>query len=632
MRPLAASAIGLSGLALLSGLAASSQTRMPAAPDPREFQQKVRPLVGKYCLGCHNASHKEAGVDLSGVNDPAAALRQRRLWKRAAARIAAGEMPPPGAKDPSKKDRDLLVRWMQAAAAHLDPKDPSAGDPGPSLLRRLTRTEYNLTIRDLFGLDFDSAQEVGMPDSEVTTGFTNLAAALNLSPALLDKYLAAADKIADRVFRDGRARQQLLSVAEGEGLGERERASQILARLLRRAYRRPARPVEVERLLAVYDRAAREGGFEAGVRGALRPVLISPHFLFRVEGDPAGPAPARVSDHELAVRLAYFLWSRMPDDTLATLADQGKLSDPAVLEAQVARMLADPRAQALTEGFGKQWLQFGAVQNARPSTEFFPAFTLRLRRAMYDETATFFDHLRTEDRSILELLDADYTYVNAELAKHYGIEGVSGTQMQRVILKPEHHRGGLLGMGSVLALTSHTHRTSPTQRGKYVLEVLFGTPPPPPPPQAGLLKEDKGKEPRNFREQLARHASDAACAGCHRKMDPLGFALDNYDAVGAWRESTSDRPLDTTGELPTGEKLKGAADLKQVILSRRGEFARNMAAQLLSYALGRELVDSDDYTLHGLETDLERGGYRFSVLVRGIVNSIPFQHRRPTEP
>ena len=310
------------------------------------------------------------------------------------------------------------------------------------------------------------------------------------------------------------------------------------------------------------------------------------------------------------------------------------VGDGSVLEQQVARMLEDSRAGALTEQFAAQWLQIRKVFVARPSTEFFPTFDDELRKAMYAEAATFFDRLRGEDRSILELLDADYTYVNEPLAKHYGIPGVSGKELRRVALAPDQHRGGLLGMGSVLALTSHTSRTSPTLRGKWVLDVLFGTPPPPPPANVSQIQEEKGgdKAPKSFREQLALHAGEAACASCHRRMDPLGFALDHYDAVGTWREKAGDRPLDTSGELPTGEKFNGVQELKAILLSRRGEFVRTMTEQMLTYALGRELDYHDDQPVEEIATAVERSGYRFSALVMGIVESYPFRHRRNTDP
>lgn len=626
--------LGTLAAALSAGVQAQGER-----PDPREFQARVQPILTSSCLACHNATRQVGGVDLSMTGDPATVLRQRRLWRRVADQIEAGAMPPPGSKGLRDADRKAVLQWTRLAAEYLDPQDPANRDPGPSILRRLTVTEYNRTVKDLFGIDYDANREVGLSDAEVPTGYDNLAAALTLSPALLDKYLQSADKILDRVFRDRRARDVLLSPRPDSTLQDRDAARQVLQGMVRRSYRRAPRELDVERLLKVYDRGSEEVGsgtapampsrYEAGIRAALKPILVSPYFLFRVEANQPASQPARVSGHELATRLAYFLWSTMPDETLSTLADQGRLSDPAVLDEQVRRMLSDPKAAMLTESFARQWLQLDKLENARPTTEFFPTFTVKLRRAMYQETATFFDTIRQEDRSVLELLDTNYTYVNGDLAKHYGIPGVQGDQLRKVELKPEYHRGGLLGMGSVLAMTSHTFRTSPTLRGKYVLEVLLGTPPPPPPPNAaGLLKEERGKEPKSFREQLAQHAGNPSCSGCHRKLDPLGFALENFDAVGAWRESTPEKPLDASGKLPTGEKFTGATELKQLVLQRKEQYVRNLAGQLLSYALGRELQDSDEWTVRQVAASTEKSGYRFSALVSGIVKSVPFQYRR----
>ena len=301
-----------------------------------------------------------------------------------------------------------------------------------------------------------------------------------------------------------------------------------------------------------------------------------------------------------------------------------------VLEQQVGRMLADARARALTDFFAVRWLQLNKLPTARPSTEFFPEFNGNIRQAMFDETATFFDALRRENRSLDELLDADYTYANEELARYYGLAGVSGKQMQKVALRPEDHRGGLLGMGSILALTSHTSRTSPTLRGKWILDVVLGAPPPPPPANVAQIAEerDKKKEVTTFREKLAQHATQAACAACHRKMDPLGFALDHYSAVGLWRESVGQQPLDTSGELPGGEKLNGENDLKRVLVSRKPEFIRNLTEQMLSFALGRQLDYYDDLPVQEIVTRLQADNDRFATLVLGIVQSYPFQNRR----
>jgi hypothetical protein len=418
----------------------------------------------------------------------------------------------------------------------------------------------------------------------------------------MDKYFTAADHYARVVTPaegPGRWFRNRIGSPQDPARQTREAARQALANLARRAYRHPPADADVDRLLGFYDRCRAAGGtFDDGIAATVKPVLVSPQFLFRVEVDrPAAGAPGvPVDDHELAVRLSYFLWSTMPDDELARLADQKKLSDPAVLAQQTARMLKDGRAAALTDALATHWLGLREFAKARPTTEFFPAFGPGLRQAMAEELRLFTDHLRSADRPITDLLDADYTFVNEELAKHYGIAGITGGRHQRVALSPEHHRGGLLGMGAVLAGTSHTFRTSPTLRGKYVLANLLGTPPPPPPPDAGQLAEEdpKGKKtPASFREQLARHATQASCAACHKKIDPLGFALDNFDAIGSWREGTPAAPLDVSGELPGGVKVDGYAGLKRVVLARKDDFARTAAAKVLEYALGRE-IDSPD--------------------------------------
>jgi hypothetical protein len=374
------------------------------------------------------------------------------------------------------------------------------------------------------------------------------------------------------------------------------------------------------------------------LRKALKPVLVAPDFLFRIEEDrtpadvPAGvKAAAKVSDVELASRLSFFVWSSIPDDELLALAEQGQLSNRPALAAQVKRMLADPKAKALTDGMLMRWLGAGKVMEARPSTEFFPSFNSLLKRAMRDEVTAFCENLRIEDRPVLDLIQSDYTFVDAELARHYGLPNVNGKEFQRVSLKPDDHRGGVLGMGAILAANSHTFRTSPSQRGRWVLEVIFGTPPPPPPANAGMFKDEKrGKEAQNFREKLAQHALDPNCAGCHRRMDPLGFGLDNYDAVGQWRASSAD--LNTTGVLPTGEKFSGADELKQVIWNHRDEFIRNLIGRTLTFALGREVDYYDEGQITKIKAAMEENGLRFSSMILGVVNSYPFQFRRNAEP
>lgn len=635
-------------ITFLSGT--SDRPRVVAADRPAAMKfADVQALLAAHCAKCHGDEKPKGMFRLSTLADEKLLGRQRKLWAKVLSQVETQEMPPPKEPQPTAEQRERLVKWLKHATTAVDCDDPAARDPGPSAVRRLNRTEYNRTVRDLVGIDFDAGAVVGLPDDRTGEGFDNLANGLTLSPALLEKYFAAADKLLEQLLgpADGspskeppnrrqqgeKARAALLFAKPGGDLSPRDAARQIVARFARRAYRRPLRDGEAERLLKLFDLAeARGDTFENGIRLMFKAVLVSPYFLVRFEEDHADKKPGEaypVSDSELAVRLSYFLWSSMPDELLFEAAEQKKLSDPAVLEQQVRRMLADLKARALTDNFAVQWLQLHKLAEARPSTEFFPTFTHSLRNAMRDETLTFFDKLREEDRSVLNLLDADYTYVNQELAKHYGIDGVQGPQQRRVDLKPGDHRGGLLGMASMLTLTSHTSRTSPTLRGKWVLEVVFGTPPPPPPPDAGMIKEEKQKgTPKTFRELLAMHATNATCAGCHRKMDPLGFALDSYDAIGRWREGSPDRPLDTSGQLPTGEKFNGPAELKTLIVQRRPEFVRNLTEQMLQYALGRELRHTDDCSVRDVAAALAKDEHHFSALVLGIVKSYPFRHRR----
>ena len=598
----------------------------------------VRPLLETYCFKCHNADKKEGGTDLASLIAEVATTKPK-LWKRTKGRVESGEMPPDGEKQLTPADKKKLLDWLGSASGFFD-CDPAKRDPGPPQLRRLTRTEYDNTIRDLLGVPFNSAIAVGLPDDPAGEGhFDTLAANLRLLPVLMEKYFAAADKVIEKAFGTdyiGQRSRKLLFVAKpGPKLSETDAARQVVTTFARRAFRKQPDSDDVARLMGFYEKARAAGAnFADGIRAVLKPVLVSPQFLFRLELDrPGTTVGIEVDDYELAVRLSYFLWSSMPDDELFRVAEEGKLRDG--LDAQVLRMLKDSKAKALTDGFAAQWLHLDKLGAARPTTEFFPTFNNKLKEAMREEATLFFDHLRTDDRSVLELLDADYTFANAALAKHYGLAPVTGEKLVEVPLKPEDHRGGVLGMGAVLALTSHTFRTSPTQRGKYVLDVIFGTPPPPPPANAGTLKDDqpKGKkQPLTFKEQLAQHATQPSCAGCHKKIDPLGFALDNYNAVGAWREGTEQSPLDVAGVLPNGQKVDGAAGLKAVILSRKDDFARNLIAKVLEYALGRELDAFDDCTVNDIHAAMAKSGYKFGTLMSETVRSVPMRQRRSAKP
>jgi mono/diheme cytochrome c family protein len=414
-------------------------------------------------------------------------------------------------------------------------------------------------------------------------------------------------------------------------------AKKIISALAREAYRRPASDTDLETLLSFYQTARNKDGFEAGIEMALRRILSDPQFVYRFERDPAS-APAdstyRVSDLELASRLSFFLWSSIPDDELLDVAAHGKLHDHAVLEHQVRRMLADPRAESLVSNFADQWLYLRNLRGVAPDLEEFPNFDDNLRQAFKRETELFFGSIIQEDRSVIDLLDANYTFVNERLAKQYGIPNVYGSQFRRVSWPDDSPRRGLLGQGSILTVTSIATRTSPVQRGKWLLENVLGTPPNPPPANVPPLKENKsGDKQLSVRERMEAHRASPACSGCHKVLDPLGFALENYDAVGQWRtvDESGDK-VDASGILADGTKVSGVADLRAALLSRPNVFAGTLTEKLLTYALGRGLEYYDMPAVRSVTREAARNNYRFSSLILGIVESTPFQMRRSQDP
>jgi hypothetical protein len=544
-------------------------------------------------------------------------------------------MPPPKSKQPDETDKAKLLAWIASFA-------PSEIDCTPEgraralgrlrtgvMSRRLNRTEYNNTMRDLVGVDIHPAD--GFPsDGSGGEGFDNNGDALFVSPLLMEKYLAAADRVLDAAFADAAARDRLVIAKAAKDLPARYAAKRVLEKFATRAFRRPVEDAELERFLSLFDRAAARGeSFDLAIRLPLKSILISSHFLFLVETEPEKHGVYRVNDFVLAARLSYFLWSSTPDDELSSLAARGTLHDPQVLGGQVRRMLKDPKSRALAENFAIQWLALdGLGVSVRPDRRRFPDYDEDLARSMKQEAILFFDSVFREDRSLLELIDSDYTFANERLAKLYGIDGVKGPELRRVALPSDHSRGGVLGMAAVLTATSFPLRTSPVLRGKWVMESLLGGKVPPPPPTAGTLPtDDKKVNGLTFRQKLEKHRSKPECAGCHQKMDPLGFGLENFDPIGRWREKVSDEPVDASGVLPGGEKFSGPQQLRQVLLKRKPEFLRTLTRKLLGYALGRGLGAIDQCTIQDATTALDRSDYKPSVLVEQIVLSDSFQYR-----
>ncbi len=439
---------------------------------------------------------------------------------------------------------------------------------------------------------------------------------------------------------DSPSRRKLFVCTPTPGAAEEDEAAcarTIVSTLARRAYRRPVTETDLQIPLGLYRDGAARGGFEAGIELALRGILVSPSFLFRFEDEPAADEPGtpyRISDLELASRLSFFLWSSIPDDELLELAVAEKLNDPGVLGRQVRRLLADPRSRALVDNFAGQWLHIRNVSGLQPSPELLFHFDDNLRQAFEQETKLFFESIVREDRSVLDLLDADYTFLNERLARHYGIPGVYGERFRRVTLPADSVRRGLLGQGSVLTGTSRANRTSPVIRGKWIMENILGTPPPPPPPNVPDLVEER--DPRKvlpMREQLAAHRANPVCAACHAQMDQLGFALENFDAIGEWRDIyASGLPIDASAAFPDGTTFDGPAELRRLLLSYSDDFLTTAIDRLLTYALGRGLEATDMPTVRQIKRDAADDHYRFATLVQGVVASPPFRMRMAQDP
>lgn len=615
-------AIILSALLFGVALAQDREKSSPAA-EQTAFEKSIQPLLKQYCLPCHGAQRPAGGVNLGAFSDVASIQRDQSTWRKALSQVRERHMPPSNAPQPSPEQRDQLAAWLHHTLNNVD-ESLLPRDPGRAPIRRLSRLEYNYTVQDLFGVTSRPADRFPA-DGGGGAGFDNNADTLFIPPILMERYLEAASEILTE------AKPERLFVARpGQGLSKPAAARRILEHFAFGAYRRPVEKAEIDRLLRLYHVAAKRGdSFEESVRFALKAALVSPNFLFRVEADRKGDAPLPVSDYELATRLSYFLWASMPDEELFRLAGQGRLRDPKTLEQQTLRMLRDPKARRMAESFSSQWLKIKDLYtSAHPDPGKYPAYTPALRDAMYQETVAFFHSLIRENGSLLSLIDADYTYLNEELANYYGIAGVRGPDMRRVRL-PDRTRGGVLTMGSVLTVTSYPQRTSPVLRGKWVLEEILGAPPPPPPPNAGALSpDDAPREGFTFRQRLEQHRKKPECASCHNRMDPIGFGLENFDAAGRWRRDIGGVPVDATGVLATGETFEGPVELKKVLMTRRDDFIRNLTEKMLAYALGRGLEPYDLPTVRRITQAVQRDNYRSSTLILEIVKSYPFQYRK----
>ncbi len=528
---------------------------------------------------------------------------------------------PPGPEDPPPSEPGPTGTEVPPPP---DPCESAPRDPGRVTLHRLNRAEYDNTVRDLLGDTSGPARD--FPADDHGFGFDNNADTLSMSPLLMEKYATAAERLVEEAWTRGTVRTCALDAADPQPC-----ARELLSRFARRAWRRPVAEAEVRRLLAFVSLAKQHGeGAEAGVKLALRAVLLSPHFLFRVE-EERGPASHPLNDHELAARLSYFLWSSTPDDALLALAEAGRLREPAVLEEQVRRMLADPKARALVDNFAGQWLYLRALDESRPDATLYPGFDDALRAAMRQETQLVFSEFLHGERPVRDLLDAPFTYVNDRLAAHYGLPRPGSPVPQRLELSGQPQRMGLLGQGAILTVTSHSDRTSPVKRGLWVLEQLLCDAPPPPPPDVPSLPPPVNPN-ATLRERMEAHRSQPQCSGCHSLMDPIGFGMENYDAIGGWRvKEANGAPVDASGTLPDGRTFSGAGELRG-LLKGEPKLSACVTEHLLTYALGRGMTEADACAVRDIARRAEARGGRLRDFIHTLVQSEPFTHRRGEAP
>ena len=604
----------------------SGELYTPPPVEPREerseldgvsfdYDRHIVTALETYCFDCHDSANAKGDLDLETALTQRPLVRNRLLWENVAERVRNGDMPPRKKPQPEHDDRLRLRAWLRQEIDRFD--YDTVRNPGFLPARRLTREEYNRTVRDLIGLDLRPADQFPI-DFSGTSGFSNSANTLFLATAHLDRYLTSAELVVDAARRDRGAWARL------RGTG---RVEDALRRYVRLAYRRTPSRAELGEVESRFLKARAAGrSDDEALAEAFKFVLVSPHFLLRVEEKGREGGDSGVSPVDYASRLSYFLWASQPDEMLLEVAEKGLLLDTEVRERQVARMLADPRSRALGSIFAGEWL---GTHNVGPRIRKDPIdnpwCTESLMKAMREETAWFVHSLIAENAPVARLIDADYTFLNEELARFYRIRGVEGEEMRRVSLESS-HRGGILGHASVLAATSFPDRTSPVLRGTWILTTLLGTPPPPPPPDVPEIEVDDGGRGgvRDLREQLERHRRSARCAGCHEQIDPLGFALENYAEFGQWRGR-----VDNRGTLPNGASFRGPAGLKIALKEwRLDDLGTQVVRKMLAYALGRQLEFYDEATVREISARLKPAGYPMGDMLREIVRSYPFTVRR----
>lgn len=606
----------------------------------RDLKRDVAPLLQQYCYDCHSSDTSSGELDFERLLSTSPIVKNRRKWINVIEQTKNHVMPPEDAEQPTLEERKTIVLSLHNAVFNYDYSQ--VRDPGYESARRLTHREYSNTVCDLFGMDIDVTGRFPV-DLTATSGFDNSANSLFIQPLLMERYVGLAEHVINYALPDSptthaekSVRKRVFVTRPSKTVSVSSAAEKTMRRFLLRAFRRPPSRSEVHRFSGRIVRAVANGEtFEAAVKSTLRMVLVSPSFLLRTEKTEANKTqPFAVDDYDLASRLSYFLWASMPDDRLLSVAQKNELADPKVLTRQAERMIADPKSESLGTVFASQWLgsqHLGTRVRLDPIDN--PWCTETLMDAMRQETSMFFNTLVRENRPITELIDADYIFVNEELARLYRMRGITGHKMRRVSVDPT-KRGGIFGQGSLLAVTSFPGRTSPVVRGKWILDTVLGTPPPPPPPNVSDLSEEVASERRlSFREKLELHRDKPNCYACHSQMDPLGFSLENFDWFGRYRSKRGRGRIDATGQLPNGTKFKGLGGLKKVILEeRKDDLVRQVTQKLLSYALGRQLEYYDEPAIRKIIHNIDQEEYRMGILVREVILSYPFRYKQNPPP
>jgi hypothetical protein len=593
----------------------------------KTFKENVEPFVKTYCTRCHGGGRAKANVnlevDLKAPGRGAAFLH----WKKAVANVKVHDMPPEDApKQPTEEERLQFIEWI-GKLKYLSPRNS-----GPSVIRRLSKVEYANTLQDLYSVNPSIADN--LPDEVLGEGYLN-----SISPMQSELFLEVANQLVEQIVapegEEPTAVQKRLfgeQLPEDSNLGKAAR--KIAGSWARDAYRRPPTESELDVLVDIFDLAREnELDYTASLAMMLKAVLVSPQFLFIMPAGEIEPGEriVRLDDHQLASRLSYLLWSAPPDAELSLLADLGELHHPETLRLQVERLLMHPRARALFDGFGAQWLRVNDLERQVFDPKLFPQMTPELRKAMMNEPRLFFESIVHQNRRIIRLVDSDYTFLNEPLAKLYDLkQSIQGPRMRRVKLENP-NRGGILGMSATLAATSFPNRTSPVRRGVWVLEQILGERVPPPPPNVPELdeQEQQSVEGLTLRQRTELHTTDPVCANCHRVLDPIGFGLENFDAIGRWRDKNdAGFAIDSAGKLPTGGAFSNPAELKRLLAGREADLARNLTERLMAYALGRQLEGYDEIVIDRLMARIAEGDYRVRTIITEVVTSYLFTHRR----